>query len=578
MKLSDALLQEIKYRNPIEEVISSYVSLKRNGSNAVGLCPFHSEKTPSFSVSSKNQFFYCFGCGAGGDVITFLMKAENLDYMSAVRTLAQRAGISLPITEAQQEQGVKRARVLEMNMHAAKFFRAALPSAQNAQEYLKKRALAPPLVAHFGLGYAPGRGALVSHLRSLGYTEEELIAASLARKSEKNGRLYDFFSERLMFPILDTLGNVIGFGGRVLGEGEPKYLNSPDTPAFLKRNNLFALNYAKKHCAEALILCEGYMDVIALHGAGFQNAVATLGTAITPEQARLMRRHAPLVYICYDSDAAGQRATEKAIALLTEADVEVRVVRYEGAKDPDELIRRFGRERFSLALEQAKPQFDFKTDSIFAKFDLRAPQEKIKAAHAVCEMIAAIPSPMEREIYITRCAQRLEVTIPSLTQDVERLLRQKNKKQQKEKFTEIARQAEGVFDRINPERVGNTRANGAEEVILGTLLLFPEYLQRITAPPYSLTADDFVTAFHRRVFAALCAKGVEGGFEFGHLGEDFTPDEMGRITRLSVRRRDLHANPDEVLRDSIRTLKEEKSRQDEDIFAILRRKQAAQSE
>ncbi len=578
MKLSDALLQEIKYRNPIEEVLSSYVTLKRNGSNFVGLCPFHSEKTPSFSVSAKNQFFYCFGCGAGGDVITFLMKAENLDYMSAVRILAKRAGVSLPITEAEREQGVKRARVLEMNMHAAKFFRSALGTARNAQAYFEKRALSAPLISHFGLGYAPGRGALVSHLYSLGYTEEEMIAASLARKSEKNGRLYDFFAERVMFPIIDILGNVIAFGGRVLDDSLPKYLNSPDTPAFSKRNNLFALNYAKKHCEEAFILCEGYMDVIALHGAGFQNAVATLGTAITPEQARLMRRYAPTVYICYDSDAAGQRATEKAITLLTEADVEARVVRYEGAKDPDELIRAFGRERFSLALEQAKPQFDFKTDSIFARFNLNDPQEKIKAARAICEMIAAIPSPMEREIYIARCAQRLELSVPALTQDVDRLLRQKNKKQQQERFTEIARQAEGVFDRINPERVGNTRANGAEEVILGILLLFPEYLKKACAAPLSLCEDDFVTAFHRRIFSVLCAQVSEHGtFEFGHLGESFTADEVGRITRLSLKRQDLRANNDEVLADCIRILKEEKAKQGADIFDILKSKRPTQS-
>ncbi len=573
MQISDALLQEIKLRNPIEEVIGSYVKLKRNGSNHVGLCPFHSEKTPSFSVSQKNQFFYCFGCGAGGDVITFLMKAENLDYLSAVRVLAQRAGVNLPMTPTEQEQGIKRTRILEMNRAAAKFFHDSLSNAPVAQSYFTKRNLTPALVSHFGLGYAPGKNTLSNHLRSLGFSEQEMIAGSLARKSEKNGQLYDFFSNRIMFPILDVAANVIAFGGRVLDDSTPKYLNSPDTPVFLKRNNLFALNFAKKHCSEAFILCEGYMDVIALHGAGFQNAVATLGTAITPEQARLMRRYAPLVYICYDSDAAGQRATDKAIALLTEADIEVRVVHYDGAKDPDELIRKFGRGRFALALEQSKPQFDFKTDSVLARFNLNNAQEKIKAVHAVCGIIAAVPSAVEREIYIARCANRLEVSVQTLTQDVERFMRQRQKKNQTEQFQQIARSAQGLGDRINPDRVGNTRANGAEEAILGILLLYPELMGTVQKDPLSLHEEDFVTAFHARVFAELVRQSADGGsFDFGRLGERFTSDEIGRITYLSVKRSHLTQNNDEVLRDCVRTLKAEKTKSETDIFSLLRSK------
>ncbi len=573
MRLSDAIMEEIRYRNPIEDLVSSYVSLKKRGNSMIGLCPFHSEKTPSFTVSPKNQLFYCFGCGAGGDAITFFMKAENLDYMGAVRALAKRANITLPVTQQDKEESVKRARILEMNRDAAKFFHAALQDSPDAQAYFQKRALSSALISHFGLGYAPGGYSLVQHLRSIGYTEEEMLVGCLARRSEKNGRLYDFFSKRVMFPIIDVVGNVIAFGGRVLDNSEPKYLNSPDTPAFRKRHNLFALNFAKKHCAEAFILCEGYMDVIALHGVGFPNAVATLGTAITPEQARLMRRYAPLVYICYDSDGAGRRATEKAIALLTQADVEVRVLRIEGAKDPDELIRNKGKEAFTAVLQKGKPQFDFKIDAVLQQYDLFNPDEKVKAARDICNILSDIPSPIEREIYLPRCAKRLDITIQALQQDVDRMIRKKKSQQRKEDFSQITRQAQGFGDRINPQRTANLRASAAEEAILGILLLYPEYVSKIASGKIPLAESDFVTDFHRRIFAEIlvqCATGAE--FSFGHLGESFTPDEIGRITRLSMKRSSLSQNGDTVLSDCIQTLKKEKEAAETDILTILQKK------
>ncbi len=574
MRLPDSMMEEIRFRNPIEDLVSSYVTLKKRGNSMIGLCPFHSEKTPSFTVSPKNQLFYCFGCGAGGDVITFLMKSENLDYMGAVRALAKRANITLPVTQQDKEESVKRTRILEMNRDAAKFYHTALQSAPDAQTYFQKRALSSALISHFGLGYAPGGYALVQHLRSLGYTEEEMLVGCLARRSDKNGRLYDFFSKRVMFPIIDVVGNVIAFGGRVLDNSEPKYLNSPDTPAFRKRHNLFALNFAKKHCSEAFILCEGYMDVIALHGAGFQNAVATLGTAITPEQARLMRRYSPLVCICYDSDSAGRRATEKAIELLTQADVEVRVLRIEGAKDPDELIRNRGKEAFSLVLQRGKPQFDFKLDAVLQKYDLLNVDEKAKAAKEVCQILADISSSMEREIYLPLCAKRLEVTIQSLQMDVERMMRKKKSQQQKETFSAIARQTQGYGDRINPQRTANLRASAAEEAILGILLLYPEYAAKIASGKIALAESDFVTDFHRRIFAEImtqCATGND--FAFGHLGESFTTDEIGRITHLSMKRSALSQNGDAALYDCIQTLKAEKEATQTDILTVIQNKQ-----
>ncbi len=574
MKFSPALLEEIKYRNPIEDVVAPYVTLKRSGSTLMGLCPFHSEKTPSFTVSPKNQLFYCFGCGAGGDTFTFLMKAENLDYPSAVRALAQKAGVPLPAESEDREQTARRTRVLEMNRLAARFYHESLASADKAKAYFQKRQLPPATVSHFGLGYAPDTyNALVKYLKKQGYSEEEMIAASLARRSQKNGQVYDFFVNRVIFPIIDTVGNVIAFGGRVMDDSLPKYLNSPDTPAFRKRHNLFALNFAKKHCTEAMILCEGYMDVIALHSAGFQNAVATLGTAITPEQARLMRRYTSLVYICYDSDSAGQRATDKAIGLLTEAGLEVRVLHMEGAKDPDEYLKKFGRDKFAYVLQQGKPQFDFKTDSVLQQYDLDNAEEKIKAAHAVCEVIASVPSALEREVYLNRCAKRLELSVTSLQDDVARILRTRKKKDQAEQMKQIGRQAEGLGDRVNPDKVGNVRANNAEEAILGILLLYPEYVKQIQSGKISLTEADFVTAFHRRVFSEVLQQCKEGDpFDFGSLGENFSPDEIGRITRLSFRRSSLSQNDDKVLQDCIAILKQEKQAAEADLFTILQAK------
>jgi DNA primase len=573
MKLSQALLEEIKYRNPIDDVISSYVTSKKSGSSLTGLCPFHSEKTPSFSVSTKNQLFYCFGCGAGGDAITFLMKAENLDYMGAVRALAKRASITLPLDVGQKEEGVKRSRILDMNRDAAKFFNASLACAPDAQAYFQKRALPPALISHFGLGYAPGGYALVKHLRQLGYTDEEMIVGCLARRSEKNGQLYDFFSRRVMFPIIDVVGNVIAFGGRVLDDSLPKYLNSPDTPAFHKRHNLFALNFAKKHCADSFILCEGYMDVIALHGAGFSNAVATLGTAITPEQARLMRRYAPLVYICYDSDDAGKRATEKAIALLTQADVEVRVLHIQGAKDPDELIRKRGKEAFDLVLQRGKPQFDFKLDAALSRYDLFNPEEKVKAARAACEILSDIASPVEREVYLPRCAKRLDISPESLQQDVDRLIRKKRAQAKKDNFSQIAKTAQGFGDRINPQRTENLRASAAEEAILGMLLLYPEYAAQIAKGKIDLQESDFMTDFHRRIFTEIMQQCENGAaFDFGYLGDSFSPDEIGRITRLSMKRSSLSQNNENVLNDCITALKKEKEASQTDILTILQRK------
>ncbi len=342
--ISPEIVEEIKYRCDIEQIISEYVPLKRAGSNLNGRCPFHSERTPSFTVFPSTRSFYCFGCGAGGDVVTFIMKRENLDYVSALELLAARVGIEIPRDSRNEDfnGGVKRERVLAMNREAARYFHACLYDknvGSAALKYLTDRGLSGAVIKHFGLGFAPdGFGALTDHLTKLGYTAEEMSAAFLCGISKKTGRPYDYFRNRVIFPIIDVTGNVVAFGGRVMDDSTPKYLNTSDTPAFKKSRNLFALNYAKGKCADRIILCEGYMDVIALHAHGFENAVATLGTAITPEQARIMAKYTKQVIISYDSDEAGQRAANKAMKLLGEVGLEVKVLRVVGAKDPDEFL------------------------------------------------------------------------------------------------------------------------------------------------------------------------------------------------------------------------------------------------
>ena len=322
------VIEEIKYRNDLEEVIAGHVTLKRAGSNLVGCCPFHSEKTPSFTVFAQTKSYYCFGCGAGGDVITFVMRTENLDYVEALRYLATRAGIEIPEEGRDEPNAVRRERILEMNREAARFFHECLKKSPEAQAYLSRRGLSTALIKHFGVGYAPNDfEALAKHLRGKGYSQEEMRVGFLCSVSKKNGKSYDIFRNRIMFPVIDVKGDILAFGGRTIGDdpNESKYINSSDTPVFNKRRNLFALNFARNHSAEQMILCEGYMDVIALHGAGFANAVASCGTALTSDQARLMKRYTQSVIISYDADEAGQRAADKAFGLLGEAGLEARL-------------------------------------------------------------------------------------------------------------------------------------------------------------------------------------------------------------------------------------------------------------
>ncbi len=575
-RIDQSVIEEIKLRANIEDVISSYVTLKRAGSNYQGLCPFHSEKSPSFTVFPGTSSFYCFGCGAGGDVIHFVRRAENMDYPSAVEFLAKRYGIPITLDKKEQAENARRDRVLAMNREAARFFHSQLfsPAGAEGLRYLTEvRRLPVSLIKHFGLGFAPNEfGALTSHLRKKGYTDSEMATAFLCGISQKTGRPYDYFRNRVIFPIIDVRGDVIAFGGRVMDDSKPKYLNSSDTPAFKKSRNLFALNFARKQERDTMILCEGYMDVIALHGAGFPNTVATLGTAITPEQARIFARYVKKVIICYDADEAGQRAASRAFSLLGEVGVECRILKVENAKDPDEYIRKFGAAAFKNLLERSRSEFDFKLEKILAAHPIADPDHKIRALEEAVKLIAAFSSASVREIYLHRIAQLMEVPADSIRRDVEKIIRGRERKDRREETRQFIRQTEGYGDRVNPDAVKNPGAAAAEAAILGILLLHPELYRPLQREEDPLTAEDFFTALGKRVFSALTEMIDEPDFEAGMLGQVLSVEEMDRVSAMKRARAGLQQNSLPVLMDSVARLREATARRARSLEDILRDK------
>lgn len=581
-----SIIEDLKHRCDIVDVISSYVSLKRAGANLHGLCPFHSERSPSFTVfTNGDPHFYCFGCGAGGDVISFIMRMENLDYRAALEFLAKRAGISLPDDERDTEHGVGRKRILEMNLCAARFFRDCLHDAAIGApclEYIEKRKLSSSIVRRFGLGYAPASfNALRDHLHKNGFTEEEMIIGYCCGKSQK-GNVYDLFRGRMMFPIIDVSGNIVAFGGRVLDDSKPKYLNTSDTPAFKKSRNLFALNFAKSGAAERLILCEGYMDVISLHQAGFENAVATLGTAITPDHARIIKKYTSNVVLAYDGDGAGQNATSKALRILADAGVDARVVKFEGAKDPDEYIKNFGADKFARLLDESRTRFDFKLQNILSAHDISVPEEKIKAAAAICAEISYVYSGVEREIYTEKAAKVLGVDAKSIKSDVESAIRRRVKKEKKDRPGELYRSGMGISDRVNPDFARTPKAARCEEIVLGLVLLKREFLTRpVNGTP--LCAEDFSTALGRRLYEAVRDGEEAGGFDIGMLSETFTQDEVSRAVHMLNERQKLSENGPAVFDETLAALRREVERsraagaEDDFEYFIKKKRDALQS-
>lgn len=567
MKYPREWIDSVRERSDIVELIGSYVTLRRAGSNYTGLCPFHSERTPSFTVFPDTQSFFCFGCEAGGDAFTFVMRSENLEYPEAVEFLAKRAGIQIPETheDSDQPRGISRARAYELNRAAARFYRDCLfdPAIGEAgMNYLRDtRGLDTAVIRHFGLGYAPNEfGVLLPHLKSLGFTEEEMRQCFLCGRSQ-SGRYYDYFRGRVMFPVINTAGEVVAFSGRdVTGTSKAKYLNSSDTPVFQKRKNLFALNFAKAHCAEQMILCEGNMDVVSMHAAGFENAVASLGTALTDEQARIMARYTKQVIIAYDGDSAGQRAAGRAMDIFARVGLDVRVLRITDAKDPDEYIRKFGTDAFARLLKGSSTGFSYRLDGVLNRYNIKESEDRIKAAAELCGMVARVWSSAEREVYLQAVSERLGLPIDSLRRDVERAQARIQRDRHQSEARAARMSALALDDRVNPEAAGNIRAAAAEDTVLGLMLLYEEHRRAVREGAVSLTADDFVTAFNRRVFEAIMElENSDGGFSTAVLGEQFDPDEMGRLAKLAQARRNLSENGQSVLKAAVRTLQDEKN-------------------
>lgn len=575
MKITPEFIDDLKFRNRIEEVISMYVTLKRAGSRLVGLCPFHSEKTPSFTVFTDTNSYHCFGCGAGGDVITFVMAAENLDYLGALEFLCNRVGMKMPDTDGEKSESGRRRRFYDMNREAARFFHASLskPGAEGAVDYLiNRRKLPKSAITRFGIGYAPDSfDALRSHMISLGYKDEELKEAFLCGKS-KTGKYFDYFRGRIMFPIIDNFGNVIAFGGRAIGDKEPKYLNSSDTPVFKKSRNLYSLNFARTCCSEELILCEGYMDVIGVNLAGLSNAVATLGTALTTDQARIMAKYTKKVVIAYDSDGAGTAATKRAIPMLTDAGLEVRVLHMDGAKDPDEYVKKFGAEKFRALVAESEGKLEFLLGSVLKKYNVDIPDEKIKAAEELCIIAADIESNIEREVYVGKIASALGLDVANVRTDTERKRKYRKRDREADEKRKIVMSSLGVGDRVNRDYAKNVKAAHAEETVLGLMLLFPEYTEQVRSGKTELTEDDFVTEFNRRVFQRLIERGSEGGF--GAFADEFSPEEISRMSSMLVARQELTDNSERVFEESVKSLKnavaDSREKTDGDIDSLMK--------
>ena len=559
MALSDSFLQELKMKTDIEDVISTYVTLKRRGATLVGLCPFHNEKTPSFTVYLATQSFYCFGCGAGGDAITFVKKIENLDYLDAVKTLAQRAGLQMPQEGFDDSLSKRRRRILEMNREAARFYHSVLlsPEGKVGYDYYIGRALSAATINHFGLGFAPNQwDALLKHMRTKGYQPAELVDAGLARKGQKG--YYDNFRNRVMTPIIDVRGNVIAFGGRVLDDSKPKYINTGDTLVYKKTNELFALNFAKDSKEDALILCEGYMDVIAMHQAGFTNAVAGCGTALTTEQVRLISRYAKEVILTYDADEAGQKALQKAMTLFDQTEVKVRIPALVGGKDPDEIIRTYGRDKFKGMLEGASNETEFRLLALRRQYNLATTQGKIDFIGGALQILATLP-PVEQDLYVSRLSEELGVERQNMKVQLQDLVARQGNRREKREFNRIVQENMRKTARETMATDASLRKLRAEDRLISLLLRYPDC---------SRLCKDFdpqwlTPGFAQRVFALILQRLENGdGTELMDLRDRLTDDEMGRLSGI-IARGGESADAKQEFSDCLQTIRAEQQKKQE---------------
>ena len=575
MAFPAAFLDELVARNPIEDVVGQYVNLKRSGSNLFGLCPFHGEKTASFSVAPDKGIYYCFGCHKGGSVINFEMEIEGLSYPDAVRALAKRVGMEVPEDEQYQSRYRQQERLWALHKEAARFFHSQLyaPVGANALKYAAGRGMPKSILTKFGIGYAPDSWtALVDWLRSKGYTDQELRDSGLVTVSRKNGNLFDRFRDRLMFPIIDVRGNVIGFGGRIMNDKDKnaaKYLNSPETLIFNKRKNLFALNLAKKSKLGYLILVEGYMDAIALHQYGFDCAVASLGTALTEDGANLLSRYTEQVVLIYDGDEAGQNATKRAIPILEKAGLQVKVLQMRDAKDPDEFLKKFGADRFKLLLEESSNRVEYQLNAIRKKYDLRDDDQKVKFLQESAELISSLGSSVQREVYGNRVAETAGISGDAMKLEVSRAYKRRVYQEKKKQEKIDLAPAKNLQPRERSIRYDNLRSALAEEMVLAQILLEPALLSEIP----DLTPEMFSSPMLGKAFSQLSQR-YQQGLDVSLSGlTDFTAEEMAHLAGITQRQRGPVNH--QGLQDCVRTIREEYQRSqaktEEDIM-LLREK------
>ena len=534
MAFPPAFLDELTARNSIEDVVGQYVTLKRSGSNMFGLCPFHGEKTASFSVSPDKGIYYCFGCHKGGGVINFQMEIEGLSYPDAVRALAKRAGMEVPEDEQYQSKYRQQERLWALHKEAARFFHSQLyaPVGQQALQYAIGRGMPKSVLTRFGIGYAPDSwSALVDALRQKGYTDQELRDSGLVTVSKKNGNLFDRFRDRLMFPIIDVRGNVIGFGGRIMNDKDKtaaKYLNSPETLIFNKRKNLFALNLAKKSKLGYLILVEGYMDAIALHQYGFDCAVASLGTALTEDGATLLSKYTDQVVLIYDGDNAGQNATRRAIPILEKAGLQVKVLQMRDAKDPDEFLKKFGADRFKLLLEESSNRVEYQLNAILKKYDLRDDDQKVKYLQECAELISSLTSSVQREVYSGRVAESAKISVDAMKLEVDRAYKRRVNREKKRQEKIDLSPARNLQPKSRSIRYDNMKSARAEEAVVVLSLREPALLDLAR----DLKPEMFSVPLLAKAYTQIRDRQAVGlDVTLGCL-VDFEPEEMSHIAGL----------------------------------------------
>lgn len=534
-RYSESIINEVFAENDIVDYVSQYVALKKSGKDYSGLCPFHKEKSPSFHVSREKQLYHCFGCGASGNLVQFVQRTEGLDFVEALKLLADRAGIVLPEEDQQVDYALhqKKQRIYQMNQAAARFFHHTLtetPEGAAGLAYFQERRLSPKTIRSYGLGFAPDQyTALCDHMKSLGYSEEELLDAGLVTKRED--RIYDRFRNRVIFPIIDLRGNVIGFGGRIMGDAKeqngykpPKYLNSAETPVFHKGRNLFSLNLAKKAQARQIILAEGYMDVISVYQAGVHNVVATLGTALTEDQARLLSKYCDEILLCYDSDEAGQKATIRAIEIINSVNGRARVIRLRGAKDPDEYIKANGADAFRHAVAQSLPSTEYRLSLARTHFNLDAPEGKIGFIQEAAEVLCSLMDAVEIDAYVKQISAETEISKEAIYSEYKKKAAQKKRQQSPAALRPLRPAASASSDETSAGVRTASPSELAEKKLLNLMIQKKKYMQRVFS---SLTPEDFTNPVHRRLYEKIMQyRDSEILPEAAMLVNDFSNEEM----------------------------------------------------